>query len=123
MLFASVAIEVTQVPTQVHLELLAVVLHLHFVVELVLGELLLNVDQPLDINDVHVVHVGNSVYFLDQTGLFFAETELLLLQNLDEIVQFNDAFLSFKGLGVEIFDEPGPDFRILVNQLLINVAE
>ena len=77
------AIEVSHVPAQVHLELLAVILHLHLAIELVLGELLLDVDQPLDIYDVYIVQVGDSVDLLNQTGLLLAEIQLLFLfQNI-----------------------------------------
>ena len=118
------AIEVAHVPAQVHLELLAVFLHLHLAIELVLGELLLDVDQPLDIYDVHIVQVGDSVDLLNQTGLLLAEIQLLFLfQNVEEITQFDYTFLSFDGLSVEAFDEPGPVLRIPVDQFLIYVAE
>ena len=118
------AIEVAHVPAQVHLELLGVFLHLHLAIELVLGELLLDVDQPPNIYDVYIVQVGDSVDLLNQTDLLLAEIELLFLfQNVEEIAYFNNTFLSFDSFSVEAFDEPGPVLRVPVNQFLIYVAE
>ena len=118
------AIEVAHVPAQVHLELLAVFLHLHLAIELVLGELLLDVDQPPNIYDVYIVQVGDSVDLLNQTDLLLAKIKLLFLfQNVEEIAYFNNTFLSFDSFSVEAFDEPRPVLRVPVNQFLIYVAE